>query len=225
MIGIISDVHGNYPALMAVLAKLEDAGCERIISLGDVSGYYCMVNECIQEFRKRGIVNIMGNHDSYIVNNGRCNRSRTVNECLDYQRKILKEENVKWLMQSVDYIKENDIWMVHGGWNDYVDEYVDDYSFLDNPNSEIKLYISGHTHVQKFVKGKYARYFNPGGVGQPRDHISTAAYALVDENRNVILERTEYDIHRIFFEMKKAGFDERVSSCLYQGVKIGGDGK
>ena len=52
VIAIISDVHGNYPALKAVLAEIDNIGCNRIISLGDVSGYYCMVNECIEEFRK-----------------------------------------------------------------------------------------------------------------------------------------------------------------------------
>lgn len=225
MIGIISDVHGNYPALKAVLTKLDAAGCEKIISLGDVSGYYCMVNECIKEFRERNIVNILGNHDSYIIHNGRCERSYTVNICLDYQRKILTEENVNWLKQSVTCIKEQGMWMVHGGWNDYVDEYVRDFSFLDESNAEIDMYISGHTHIQKKIEGKCAIYFNPGGVGQPRDHIPTAAYAIVDDERKIILARTEYDIDYIFYEMKKAGFDERISSCLYSGVKIGEDGR
>ena len=113
MIGIISDIHGNYPALSAVLEKLDKAGCRKIISLGDVSGYYCMVNECIQELRERGIVNIMGNHDSYIVHNGRCERSYTVNICLDHQRRILTEENLAWLGKSVDYIRGRN---VDGTW-------------------------------------------------------------------------------------------------------------
>lgn len=225
MLGIISDIHGNYPALIAVLEKLDKAGCDRVISLGDVSGYYCMVNECIQELRNRNIINIMGNHDSYIVNNGRCERSYTVNICLDYQRRILTEKHLEWLRHSVDYVKENGIWMVHGGWHDYVDEYVTDFSFLDSVDETINIYVSGHTHIQKKVEGKKALYINPGAVGQPRDRIPTAAYAIIDDDKNVRLERTEYDIERIVHEMEKAGFQERVSSCLYSGVKIGEDGK
>lgn len=225
MIGLISDIHGNFPALQAVLEKLDKVGCDRIISLGDVSGYYCMVNECIEELRKREIVNIMGNHDSYIVYNEKCGRSYTVNVCLDYQRKILKTENLTWLKQSEPYIRENGMWLVHGGWHDYVDEYVADFSFLDEGNADIRMYVSGHTHVQKRIDGKYASYINPGSVGQPRDHIPTAAYAVIDEKGTVCLKRTEYDIERIVYAMEEAGFQERVSSCLYSGVKIGEDGK
>ena len=225
MIGIISDVHGNYPALVAVLEELDKAGCKKIISLGDVSGYYCMINECIQELRQREIVNIMGNHDFYMVHNGKCERSYTVNLCLDYQRKVITEENRNWLENSVSYIKEDGMWLVHGGWKDYVDEYVTDFSFLEEKEEEINLYISGHTHIQKFLKGRYGIYFNPGAVGQPRDHSNTAAYAIIDENRNIYLKRIEYDIDQIVYEMDKAGFPKRVSSCLYHGVRIGEDGK
>lgn len=219
MIGIISDVHGNYPALEAVLKELDAAQCDKIISLGDVCGYYCMVNECIDTFRERNIINLMGNHDKYIADHESCPRSFTVNLCLDYQRKILTEDRIKWLRTSPMYLKYQNIWMVHGGWKNYIDEYLTDFSFLDE-ESETKLYISGHTHVQKMVKGLQSVYFNPGSVGQPRDHKNTAAYAILD-GTNVILKRTPYDIDRIDYEMKKAGFDGRVTECLYYGCKIG----
>lgn len=225
MMGIISDIHGNYPALEAVLRELDAAGCDRILSLGDVSGYYCMVNECIDELNERGIRNIMGNHDSYICFDKRCQRSYTVNNCLAYQKKILTEKNFEWLKDSVPYIRENDRWFVHGGWNDYVDEYVTDFSFLDKEHGNITLFASGHTHIQTIVKGEKAIYFNPGSVGQPRDGNPAAAYALIDKDGNIDLKRTTYDIDRIAYEMERAGFQERVSSCLYHGVRIGEDGK
>ena len=222
MIGFISDIHGNYPALKAVLSELDKIGCTQIYSLGDVSGYYCMVNECIQELKERGIENILGNHDYYIVNNQKCPRSYTVNLCLDYQRTILTEDNLNWLKKSKSEIKLKDIWMVHGGWNDPLDEYINDFTFLD-VEQETKKYLSGHTHVQMRREGKYGIYVNPGSVGQPRDNNPLAAYAVLD--KDIELHRVEYDIDEIAFAMKKAGFDERVSSCLYHGVKIGADGK
>lgn len=224
MIGIISDIHGNYPALIAVLYELDRIGCKKIISLGDVCGYYCMVRECIRELRQRNIVNIMGNHDYYMINNKKCNRSYTVNLCLDYQREILNEEDINWLKKSVQYIKRDGIWMVHGGWTDYIDEYVNDFSFLDH-NNDISLYISGHTHIQAKKIGKHAVYCNPGSVGQPRDSISTAAYAIIKDNNEAELKRVEYDIDSIAYAMRKNGFQQRIYSCLYSGTKIGGDEK
>ena len=220
MIGIISDIHGNYPALMSVLEELDKIGCNNIVSLGDVCGYYCMVNECIEELRKRNIKNIMGNHDYYVVNNEKCGRSYTANLCLDYQREVITADNLEWLAQSVDNIILDNIWMVHGGFKDFLDEYIEDFGFL-NCHSNIKIYVSGHTHVQKKVSGKFGIYVNPGSVGQPRDHLATAGYAVIYDEEHIVLGRTEYEIDRIYDEMLKAGFPERVSSCLYYGVKIG----
>lgn len=221
MLGIISDIHGNYPALQAVLTKLDKLGCKDIISLGDVCGYYCMVNECINELKDRGITNILGNHDFYIVNNEKCGRSYSANLCLDYQRKILTKDNIEWLKKSVTYIRMDNMWLVHGGWHDYLDEYVTDFSFLDKENTGISIYISGHTHVQKRVDGEWAVYFNPGSVGQPRDYDSRAAYATINGMGEIKLERVEYDVECIDYAMKRAGFPKRISSCLYDGTKIG----
>lgn len=225
MTGLVSDIHGNYPALCAVLSELDAEGCSRVISLGDVCGYYCMVNECIAELSARGVINIMGNHDSYIVNGLKCGRSHTANRCLDFQREALTEKNLGWLRQSVPFIRENGMWMVHGGWNDYEDEYVEDFSFLDQGTGGVELYISGHTHIQRKIEGAQALYVNPGSVGQPRDHDPSAAYAVIQDNGEVQLKRACYDIDRIAYAMKAAGFEERVASCLYTGTRIGEDGK
>ena len=221
MIAIISDVHGNYPALMAVLNKIDELGCERIISLGDVSGYYCMVNECIDEFRKRGIINILGNHDYYVSGRGDCPRSYTVNRITEYQRKIIALENLNYLKNSSLGIDNDLLSARHGGWKDPIDEYVDAFNFDDVSDKDVRLFCSGHTHVQKMVKNGKRVYFNPGSVGQPRDFDPRAAYAIIKDNGTVELKRTEYNIDRIAYEMAEAGFEERIYSCLYNGTRIG----
>ena len=48
MTAFISDIHGNLPALEAVLEEIDKLGCGQVICLGDICGYYCMVNECIE---------------------------------------------------------------------------------------------------------------------------------------------------------------------------------
>ena len=223
MIGFISDIHGNYPALQAVLSELDKLNCKKLYFLGDVTGYYCMVNECMDALRERNVECILGNHDYYILNNEKCPRSYTVNKCLDFQRTVIREDNFKWLRTFRNQIKVDDISMVHGGWNDYLDEYISDFSFLDKKEG-FSFFFSGHTHVQIERKGQYGRYYNPGSVGQPRDRDSRAAYAYMDDKKKVHLKRVEYDIDQIVFAMKKAGFEDRISSCLYHGVKIGEDG-
>lgn len=62
---IISDLHGNGPALKAVLnyiLKELDIPLENIINLGDTVGYYPFVNECLNRIRRLGIRSLKGNH-------------------------------------------------------------------------------------------------------------------------------------------------------------------
>lgn len=222
MIAIISDVHGNYPALLAVLNEIDKLNCEQIISLGDVSGYYCMVNECINEFRRRKIVNILGNHDFYILGKGECPRSYTVNRITEYQRKIITPENLEYLANSVDKI-DNDLFSArHGGWNDPVDEYIDQFDFSLVEKYPVNIFCSGHTHIQHMQEKNGKAYFNPGSVGQPRDYDNRAAFATIDEDGKVALYRVKYNIDEIAVKMKDAGFEDRTYECLYRGSRIGG---
>jgi len=88
-IGFISDIHGNYEALKSVLASLDEMGVDSIYCLGDVVGYYAQPNECCSALRERDIPCLMGNHDWYVAGGGFCPRSKSVNDCLVYQRKVL----------------------------------------------------------------------------------------------------------------------------------------
>jgi predicted phosphodiesterase len=45
MIAIISDIHGNYPALISVLNKINEKGINEVYCLVDIVGYYSQVNE------------------------------------------------------------------------------------------------------------------------------------------------------------------------------------
>lgn len=219
-LAVISDIHGNYPALISVLRKIDQIGCDQIISLGDVAGFYCMVNECISELRNRNIVSIMGNHDYYLLGKGQCPRSFTVNKCIEYQKGIITEENFKYLSQSVDKLDTELVSARHGGWIDPLDEYIDTFDFNHIQSNKIRLYCSGHTHIQKIEQHGDIVYFNPGSVGQPRDGDPRASFAIVEDDGKVRMIRVMYNIDEIVEIMRSLGFEERISSCLYEGVKI-----
>jgi putative phosphoesterase len=221
MIGVISDIHGNYPALVSVFAELDRLGCDQVYSLGDVAGYHCMINECIDLLRERSIVHVMGNHDYYLVGNLPCPRSESATACLQYQRKTVSENNLDWLRQSRTSFCVDQVSMVHGGWIDPLDEYlyeIDECYFESLPGT---VFLSGHTHVQTLSRFSEKVYCNPGSVGQPRDGNRRAAFALV-RGGCISLMRIDYDIDAIASEMRKNGFDQRFYGNLYHGTKIGG---
>ncbi|MDO6605130.1 metallophosphoesterase family protein [Arenibacter palladensis] len=206
-IGVISDIHGNYEALKSVLKELDRLGVSEIYSLGDVVGYYSQVNECCEELIERNIPSLMGNHDWYLASGGFCPRSRYVNDCLEYQRKVITDKNIEWLRSSAIQRFVGNIHMVHGGWTDPIDEY------LKEPNEEYfskiegKIFMSGHTHIQVLKQYGEKTYCNPGSVGQPRDRNPKAAFAIV-ENDNISLHRVDYDIDKVNELMIKAGFND-----------------
>ncbi|MBM3869068.1 MAG: metallophosphoesterase [Verrucomicrobia bacterium] len=48
MIAILSDIHGNRPALEAVFAEMARLGVRRFVVLGDVVGYGPFPNDCLR---------------------------------------------------------------------------------------------------------------------------------------------------------------------------------
>ena len=217
MIAIISDIHGNYTALKEVLNYIDKMGIKDIYCLGDVVGYYTQINECCDELQKRKVKCVMGNHDWYMVSKTDCPRSNSVNDCLKYQRKIITKENLEWLSTFPILRQLGDLSMVHGGWINPIDEYLE-------PNSEYfdkvggKYFVSGHVHIQRLKNFRDKIYCNPGSVGQPRDNYNRAAFATFNGGK-FQLHRVEYDIDEVGHFMEKAGFSGYYYGCLKTGSK------
>ncbi len=214
-LAFISDIHGNYEALKAVLSQLDAMAISQIYCAGDIVGYYPQINECCEELRARNIPSVMGNHDWYMAGGGFCPRSRSVNDCLAYQRTIFKESHLQWLKTLPIQLRVGDVQIVHGGWGDPIDEYL-------KPTDEYfdqvvgRFFVSGHTHIQLVQRFGPKVYCNPGSVGQPRDGDPRAAFATF-EGGSFELHRVEYDMQKVFALMKAAGFDD----YYYGGLKTG----
>ncbi|MCB1906524.1 MAG: metallophosphoesterase family protein [Rhodocyclaceae bacterium] len=220
MIGIISDVHANLAALEAVLARLDAMGAARIVCLGDVGGYHSQVNECCELIRQRCLLCLQGNHDAYLATGAACPRSRSANRCLDYQRGILDEDHRRWLASLLPAARIGDLDLVHGGWHDRLDEYVEPteayFAALDGSR-----FASGHTHVPCLWRSAGKVYCNPGSVGQPRDGDPRAAFAVFDGGE-FSLHRVAYDVAATQAAMHAAGFEPYFYQNLSAGTRIGG---
>src|SRR4026208_440337 len=62
-IAIFSDVHGNLPALEAVLGDIQAQPFDATYCLGDLVGYGPFPNEVIERISRDRIPTIMGNYD------------------------------------------------------------------------------------------------------------------------------------------------------------------
>jgi predicted phosphodiesterase len=240
-IGIISDIHGNFEALQSVLNELDRMDVRELYCLGDVVGYYSQVNECCDALRERQIPCLMGNHDWYLAGGSFCPRSKSVNDCLAYQRKVITPVNLDFVKGFAIQMEAQGIRMVHGGWTDPIDEYLqpsEEYlahftgkasaaglTFTQNLQTEEyfsrlegKFFASGHTHVQTLKTFAEKTYCNPGAVGQPRDNDPRAAFATFEDGK-FSLHRVEYDMEKVFALMAKAGFNDYYYGCLKTGAR------
>lgn len=220
MKALISDIHANLSALESTLSYIDQLKISDIICLGDIAGYHTDINECIDLLRKRNIACIMGNHDYYLVNGENIKRSKTASEVIRYQREIISEDNLKWL-SLLDKSRElTDLNIVHGGWEDNLNEYIYKPREHIYPRNQIQYYASGHTHIPVIEKIEDILYCNPGSVGQPRDGNCKASFATFD-GEHFSIHRVAYDIKRTQNKMRKAGFSEYYFKNLSKGLPIG----
>jgi predicted phosphodiesterase len=217
MIALISDIHGNFVALQAVLEEIERLGVNEIYCLGDVSGYYSQINECCDELRRRDVKCVLGNHDWHLIS-GTLSRSGTANSCLEFHRNIITATNLDWIGSFPVHRKVDDLALVHGGWNNPIDEYLTELSdeYFDAVSG--KFFASGHTHKQLKKAFGEKKYCNPGSVGQPRDGDPRSGFALFDGN-DFDLMRATYEVAETCRLMDAAGFSEYHYRRLWTGAE------
>ena len=234
---ILSDIHGNWEALQAVLA--DAAGSyEVILNCGDMVGYGPDPNAVTEWCRAHTATVVRGNHDKVCATLDNLEWFNPVAaQSAEWTHHELTLDNLAWLRSlPAGPLFVDGVELVHGSPVDE-DEYLinpeeirDAARFLDR-----QIAFFGHTHVQ----GCYlitprgvrriahnpvdldpdSRYMiNPGSVGQPRDRNPRAAYALYDGQRRFVeLRRVEYDIAATQQKIIASGLPELLAARLPLG--------
>jgi putative phosphoesterase len=228
-LAIISDIHGNLPALKAVLQDIDNQGVQEVICLGDLVGYYCDHNEVVELLQEREIPCIMGNHDYALAyNNGVISTSKTCTRILKWQLDNTEPSNIEYLKSLKSSYQlslgAKQVLCVHGGLDDFVEEYVFDISaeYLKKFSFAKDVLLTGHTHIPSYKKyWSGALWINPGSVGQPRDFDNRSSYAVLNEDGTASFKKIAYDPEPLIERMRAFGFEEYISDPLKTGIKIG----
>jgi predicted phosphodiesterase len=98
-VAIISDIHGNLPAMQAVIADIEQQGIQERVCLGDIVGYGAQPSEYIELLRAKNFhAIIQGNHDAYFAADvDPSNMSDETAEVIRWTRSTLTPEQRAWL--------------------------------------------------------------------------------------------------------------------------------
>ena len=220
---VFSDVHGNLPALEAILADIERRGVARTICLGDLVGYGPSPNEVALLVRDRGIPSLMGNYDQGIgFETGDCGCVYKTHEqraegaaSLAWTQEVASDEAKEYLRTLEDHFTLQtplgEILAVHGS-----PRRINEYLFEDRPASAMErmareypypAILFGHTHVPYARSVGDTVFVNVGSGGRPKDGDWRVCYALVDPARLgegegfVEFVRVAYDYERLMADM------------------------
>ena len=220
-IGLLSDIHGNLPALEAVLEDLPKV--DQIVCAGDVIGYNPWPAACLEQIQSVASVTVQGNHDRVIDNPQQYVHNEMAYAGLKYAKEELSSEQREWLRTLPERtdIAGGAYRLVHSHPDpERLDSYVSPERFTDlRPYlDDYDGLILGHTHVQHKAVVDGRLVVNPGSVGQPRDGDPSAAYAVLDTAANTVdLRRTEYDIDRVKHKIALDGLPSKTGERLFRG--------
>lgn len=198
MLGLLYDVHGNLPALEAVLDDAAHAGVGRWLLGGDYALFGAWPAETVERLRELDAVWIRGNGERWTAEPEEA--PEPARGACEANGRLLGEEVVRELA------------MLQQTWRDDTDQTLychgspgsDVRSFQPEPDEEeqellagapegVRRLVFGHTHLPFLREADGIELVNPGSVGMPFDGDPRAAYALVSDDGAVEHRRVAYD--------------------------------
>lgn len=235
---IFGDIHGNLPALTAVLADMDARELENRYCLGDLVGYGVQPDEVVALIREHGYPTIMGNYDLGV--------GQESDDCgcayKDATAEALGKRSIAWtnahtteetkaylrtLPASVEFrLGGLRILLVHGS-----PRKVNEYLYEDRPaaglerildNIEADVLVCGHTHIpyhRVLPSGRHV--VNAGSVGKPKDNDNRAGYVVLSaEGRDLRAEfiRVPYDIEAAATAIEAGEMPDEFAAMLRAGA-------
>lgn len=224
-VAVITDIHGNLPALEASLEAIESIGVDAVYCGGDLVGYGPHPNQVCRLIEEREIPTIYGNYDYAIA--------RELEDCgcayVTQHDRELGQQSVAWTLQNTNQESKDfmnglpfdlqfalghiPIHLVHGS-----PRKVNEYLFEDKPArlyerlasaEEARVLVFGHTHKPWIHKYGGVLFVNCGSIGKPKDGDPRAAFALLDLDDagevRASIKRVPYDAEAVAREVAAAG--------------------
>ena len=192
MLALLYDIHGNLPALEAVL---EDCPAERFLLGGDYTAFGAWPRETIARLRELDAEWIRGNVDRWLVDDA--DVIDPMRPLIERSREMLGEELCHELAALPESTTHGGTLYCHASPLSDMDGFYPEAHETDVERLmgvEARRVVFGHTHLQFTRVGPGGiELVNPGSVGIPLDGDRRAAYAIVNDDESVELRRVEYD--------------------------------
>jgi putative phosphoesterase len=236
-IALLSDVHGNLPALEAVLDDAAPHAADDLWYCGDFLGYAPFPNEVVQKLREVEAVSIIGNYDlkvlAFAQNQERWKGKKAPEKYAAFQWNYehLSQEARVYLESLPQQAKVQaggfTALLVHGS-PDSVDEHLGSQTPESRfeelaEKAAVDLIACGHSHEAFAQRVKQTWFVNPGSVGRPEGGDWRASYALLElvgGELKVEHRRVRYDIDRVVRAVQAAGLPDSFAEVFGQGRSL-----
>lgn len=177
ILAVLADIHGNLPALQAVIADLQRRAVDTVVNLGDHASGPLWPRETLTLLMLQPWLHIAGNHDRQLVALPPAQHGASDG----YAFARLTPEQLAWLAALPPQLRlEPDILLVHGtpaSDSQYLLETVERGTTRPARPAELRarlagagagLILCGHSHVPRLAQPEPTTLIvNPGSVGLP----------------------------------------------------------
>ena len=225
-IAVLSDIHGNLPALEAVVADAEARGCTRFLNLGDILSGPLWPAETADWLMARDWPTIAGNHERQLLHIP----PARMNDSDAFTWSHLSEAQLRWLDALPATLALEALFLCHGTPGSDLEHFLETLEqdrLRRATEAEVAnrlgdraepLTLCGHSHIaglSRLADGR--RVANPGSVGLQGYHDDHPhPYVVEGEDaraRYAIVEATEITFHAVEYDhaaaAEKAGREGR----------------
>lgn len=243
-LGVLTDIHGNRQAFEAVLADVAARGVDQLAVLGDIVGYGPDPEWCVDklaDLMAKGAIVVRGNHDDAVLRPD-ATMSTNARLAIDWTRGRLSDDQKSILSHLPLEAQVEGVHLVHASAQS-PEEWI--YVSRDSRatgclrSSPSRIILVGHVHMPALYSADVGGVVRDhavaaaqaiplirsrrwlavvGAVGQPRDGVAKAGYAVLDTDRQELtFRRVGYDVATTVARLRAAGLPEALAQRLMKG--------
>jgi len=197
--GLLYDVHGNLPALEAVLADAVQTPVTRWVLGGDYASFGAWPVEVVQRMDALDdAVWIRGNWDRWQAGDSRdMPPTAALRSAREDVAAALGPDVVARLAALPATHRDGDILFCHGAPNSDMESFLPAHEATDEAllgGVRAGLVVFGHTHLAFTRTEGAVTLLNPGSVGLPFDGDVRASWAVLHDDGSIEIRRVAYDV-------------------------------
>lgn len=240
---LLSDIHGNYPALRSIGNTFDCNSFDYVINCGDSLVYAPFPNETLTWLKRHKALSILGNTDKKVI---KILSARTFKKPSTPDKRImytstalalhpdskehllsLPKARILKVGASTGKNTAHKIGIFHGSPARH-----HEFLFADTKDSRFQelarqtpcnIIVTGHSHSPYYKKIESTHFINPGSVGRMFDGNPAASCAIIDLAKNDVKVqhfRIDYKTSEVVDAITEMGLPEIYSTMYQTGRKL-----